>query len=141
LEDYNAKLNEQAAATTERDALAMMRTQRAENARMAGRQRALFAAAGVRMDTGTPLMTQVQTAQQAELRVAETRRQGEVTAQKLRTQAAIDRFGGQSAHNAGVLGAIGAGIGTVAKTASGMASGYASGAFKDSVLDFSTKKP
>ena len=73
--------------------------------RFRGSQRALLAKAGVRVEEGSPLLLQVETAAQAELDALTIRAGGDITAARLRQEAILQRMRGQSSRTAGFIGA------------------------------------
>lgn len=105
LNNYNAKLNEQAALDASRDARIKANAQRAQAEAIKGRQRALYAKAGVVSATGTPLLVQVAQAGELEMAALEQEQAGNSEAARLRSQAVLDRMSGKIARRSGNLGA------------------------------------
>lgn len=73
--------------------------------RFKGTQRALLAKSGVKVEEGSPLLLQVETAAQAELEALTIRAGGDITAARLRREAILQRMRGQFSRTAGFIGA------------------------------------
>lgn len=119
LNNYNAAVNDQAAADAARDGRILANEQRRKNESIKARQRALYAKAGVVTATGSPLLVQVEQAGQLELGALETQQQANVKAVQLRQQAQLDRMAGKIARTTGNLNAAATvlqGAGSVANT-------------------------
>ena len=119
LAKYNAAVSDQAALDAARDGRAAANVQRAQNARLQARQRALYAAAGVNIDTASPLMVRAQQAGELEMAALEQELQANSQAARLRSQAVLDRMQGTAARRAGTLGAAATvlqGAGQIAQT-------------------------
>lgn len=120
LDNYNASLEDQQAAVTQRDAAVNANRQRYQNRQLQGTQHAAIGASGVVGDVGSPLLVQAKQAAYMELNAQETERQGEVAAYNMRTQAQIDRYSGRVARRAGTMNAVG----TLLQGAGNAAAGY-----------------
>ena len=118
LNNYNAAVNDQAAADAVRDGKILANQQRQKNEAIKARQRTLYAKAGVVTATGSPLLVQVAQAGELELGALETQQQANAQAVRLRQQAQLDRMAGKAARTAGNLNAAA----TVLQGAGSMAS-------------------
>ena len=107
INEYNAKLAEQAALDKERDGKIIANATRANNERIKSRQRALFAKGGVVSGTGSPLMVMAEQAAQLEMGALDAERTATNESSSLRTQAVLDRMAGKAARQAGTLNAVG----------------------------------
>jgi len=119
LNNYNAAVNDQAALDASRDARIKANAQRAQAEAIKGRQRALYAKAGVVSATGTPLLVQVAQAGELEMAALEQEQAGNSEAARLRQQAVLDRMSGKIARKAGGLNATATilqGVGSMAQT-------------------------
>lgn len=105
LNNYNASVNDQAAADAARDGKILAANARAKNEAIKARQRALYAKAGVVSATGTPLLVQVQQAGELEMGALEVEQQANAKAAQLRQQAVLDRMAGKIARTTGGLNA------------------------------------
>lgn len=105
LNNYNAAVSDSAAKTAESEARAKANAQRAQAQRIKARQRALYARAGVNVNTGTPLVVQTAQAGELEMSALEIQQQGNVEAARQRNQAVLDRMAGKSAYKAGATNA------------------------------------
>ncbi len=97
----NAQMQEQEAKAVETSTNYKAQVQAAEARRMSARQRVLYAKAGVDLGSGSPLLVMAEDAGNAARDVFMTRYAGEVEATKLRNQASLSRFYGDTAEYAG----------------------------------------
>ncbi len=119
LNNYNAAVNDQAAADAARDGRIAANNQRQQNERLKSRQRALYAKAGVNIASASPLMVQMQQAGELEMAALEQEQQASSEAARLRSQAVLDRMSGKIARKTGTLNAVGTvlqGVGQIAST-------------------------
>jgi hypothetical protein len=92
--EYNAQVSEQQAAQIEQGAELDVMKQARNAKRMAGAQRAGYAASGVVGGTGTPLDVELESAAEAEMDMMITRWNGKVGASRAKSQAAYERMQG-----------------------------------------------
>jgi hypothetical protein len=92
----NAQVREEAARNSENETIENVRRMRRESRRNLARMRGRFAKAGVTAE-GTPLEVLADQAAEFELQAADEYRQGTIYANRLRTQADMDRMEGASA--------------------------------------------
>ena len=100
MSDYNAKLAENEAIAKEQAATAEAQRMRTEKEKVLARQRAAYAKSGAVITEGTPLLTMAEQAGLMELDIMNMQRTGAMSAQASKSQAALDRFSGQSAATA-----------------------------------------
>lgn len=117
LNNYNAMLEEQNAATQARDAAISANQTRRQNARILSTQRAVFAANGVVGDSGSPLLEEANQAGYLEMGALEVERQGNIASAQSRQRAVLDRAKGTIAYSAGQMEAIGTVLGGASKAA------------------------
>lgn len=118
LNNYNAMLEEQNAATQARDAAIQANQTRRQNQRVLASQRAAMAANGVVGDTGSPLLEQANQAGYLEMGALEVERQGNIASAQSRQQAVLDRARGSLAARAGEMEAVGTVLATGSKATS-----------------------
>ena len=100
---FQANVLQQQATRRRREATIRETDFRRRQARLSGRQRALFGGAGVVPSVGTPLLVQEDTAAEIELAALNIRAGGAVEATRLEQEAAFQRRFGRSASRAGAL--------------------------------------
>jgi len=105
INEYNAQLADQEAADASRDGRILANSQRAANAKIQARQRALFAKGGVVGGTGSPLLVLAEQAGELEMGALEVQRTANAEAGRLKSQAVLDRMAGKAARQAGTLNA------------------------------------
>lgn len=132
INEYNARVAEQAALDKERDGKIIANATRANNERIQSRQRALFAKSGVVGGTGSPLMVMAEQAAQLEMGALDAERTASNESSSLRTQAVLDRMAGKAARKAGALNAAGTILSGAGQAGSMYAAGRADGIFKTS---------
>ncbi|MDR1817424.1 MAG: hypothetical protein LBR07_04465 [Puniceicoccales bacterium] len=118
LNEYNAKVAENEAFAIERDAAAAAREASLQGMReaeaLAGRQRALYAAAGVDINSGSPLLVQAEGYGNAAISAANAGGAiigpAQSQASALRQQAVMDRFAGRTARATARANVIGTSI-------------------------------
>lgn len=98
-----ARALEENAARAREDAAREEGDQRRHNRQVLGRQRALFAKSGVKLE-GTPLLVQEETAREGELDALSIRRSGELRAGGFHDRAGLARLQGRSARAADMFG-------------------------------------
>jgi len=102
---FQARVFEQQAAFEQQRAARREAVFRRDVRRFKGTQRALLAKSGVKVEEGSPLLLQVETAARAELEALTIRAGGDITSARLRQRAILERMAGGSARTAGVIGA------------------------------------
>jgi len=115
---FQARVFEQQAAFARQRAARREAVFRRDVRRVKGTQRALLAKSGVKVEEGSPLLLQVETAAQAELEALTIRAGGDITSARLRQQAILQRMAGRSARTAAGIGAgasLLSGISTIAE--------------------------
>lgn len=105
LNNYNAKQETINAEATVRDANNTANAERRRNQQILGKQRAALSANGVAIDTGSPLLLQMESAANLEMGALETERQGGIAASRNLQQAELDRMSGTAARKAGTFNA------------------------------------
>ena len=105
---YNAQVAEQQAQTARQAATADAETKRRQMDRLLGAQRARYGASGVIGSEGSPLLVEMQSAEDAALDVARIRYGGEAQAYGLEQEARLQRYGGRQARRQSYLAASGA---------------------------------
>jgi len=116
LHKFNAEQREIEALTSERDGRVLANAQRAANAKVLSRQRALYAKSGVVLE-GTPLLVQAQTAGDLEKEALDIERVNNLDARRHSAGATQDLMSGKAARRAGNIGAVGGilqGVGSAA---------------------------
>jgi len=114
--EQNAKLAEQQAATLDQENRENMRRMAVENKRVMAKQRAGYAASGVRIDTGSPLEAQAETAAILEMDMLDQNRASQAQQSSLFSQAQSSRMAGRNYATAGTIGAAGSlfgGLGSI----------------------------
>lgn len=107
--DAQAALYERA-GTRQREINAIRETQqRAASSKLMGQQRARMAASGIEPSTGSALMTQVETARDAEFQALLTRSAGAFDAQTTEIQASLQRWQSRDIRSGALLNAALAG--------------------------------
>lgn len=101
---YNARLAEQEAQQRRQAAAIEAEQARERHDRTLAAARARYGASGVTME-GTPLLVMMRSEEEAILDVARIRARGAAEAQTLESQAALYKFAGKKAKQAGMLGA------------------------------------
>lgn len=101
--EYNAKLAEQQAVTLDQENRENMIRLRAENNRLMGKQAASYAASGIRIDTGSPLEAQADTAAILELSLLDQNRASQAQQSSLFGQAGALRVAGKNYAMAGKI--------------------------------------
>lgn len=105
LNNYNAQQETVNAQTAVRDANNAANSERHRNQQILGKQRAALAANGVAIDTGSPLLLEMNSAANLEMGALETERQGGIAASRGYQQAELDRMQGNVARKTGALNA------------------------------------
>ncbi len=105
INEYNAQLSDQQAADASRDGRILANSQRAANAKLQARQRALYSKSGVVSATGSPLLVMSEQAGELEMGALEVQRTANAEAGRLKSQAVLDRMAGKAARRAGNLNA------------------------------------
>jgi hypothetical protein len=114
---YNARVSENRATEVQNRAITAESEERQKASELQGRQRAIQAAKGVSVDTGTALRVQEDTALIGEVNAMRIRENARSQTEALETEAELTRFQGENAARQGTLGAIStvaAGAGKVA---------------------------
>jgi hypothetical protein len=101
--DYQAALAENSALAAGQQADMEERQQREKALRLLSNQRARAAKGGVLADQGSPLFTNLDTGEQAEIEALNIRRSGAIRSDGYRSQAALGRFRGEVDQQAGYL--------------------------------------
>ena len=101
---FNAALKEQEATRREQAGSLALSRRKKESAKLLSSQRAAFAKAGVRGDTGSPLLTQIDSAENLTLDALTEQFNIQTGVQQARAQAEIFRLKGKSAARAGKIG-------------------------------------
>lgn len=101
LSEYNARVSEMQAAEAQNKALYEANLQRRRTRALIGSQRAGLSAAGVSLDTGTPLSFLEETAANAEADAQMILREGLINRQSFESQAFLDRIQGRVAEAKG----------------------------------------
>jgi len=115
---FQAKVAEQQAASARQRAVRQEAVFRRDVKRFRGTQRALLAKSGAKVEEGSPLLLQEETAAQAELEALTIRAGGDITSARLRQRAILERMAGRSARTAGFIGAgasLLSGVSTIAE--------------------------
>ena len=113
--EFNAKVDEIQAESTENERAENVKRLRQRNRRLMGTQRARLAKAGV-IDEGSPLDLMAETAGELELGILDANRAAEAKKTGLRQQAGITRMEGRNLARARTLQSVGTGIGGVRQT-------------------------
>ena len=103
--NFNAKLSERQAEADRAQAASEADKKRRDIRRVLGSQRAQYAAAGVRGDTGTPAAVMADTAAEGERDVQTILRGGELRADEAENRARASRMQGRTGLVVGALGA------------------------------------
>ena len=114
---YNARVDENRATEVQNRAISLESEERQKAAEFRGRQRAILAARGVSVDTGTALRIQEDTELLGEINAMRIRESTESQVGALETSASLTRSQGRSALRQGALGGfatVAAGAGRVA---------------------------
>jgi hypothetical protein len=101
---FNATLKEQEATRREQAGALALSRRKKESEKLLSSQRAAFAKAGVRGDTGSPLLTQIDTAENLTLDALTEQFNIQTGVQQARAQAQLFRLQGKSAARAGKIG-------------------------------------
>lgn len=127
--NFNAKVKERNAALEREQSGARQAAEARERERILSRQRSAYAAAGLDVSQGTPLM--MEAAQDVELKLssAENRWRSEVASRNLETGAEIDRLEGRMARYGAKQKAVGTLLSGVADTSNSILGSMKSGAF------------
>lgn len=107
LANYNAdqeKINAEAAS---RDANIRANQIRARNKQIEAKQRAAFGASGVAIETGSPLITEMETHANLEMAALNAEREGGIEASKLLQQGELDKIEGANARRGSLYAAGG----------------------------------
>lgn len=118
---FQARIFEQQAAFTRQRSARQEAVFRRDIRRFRGTQRSLLAKGGAKLEEGSPLLLQVETAGQAELEALTIRAGGDITSARLRQRAILTRMAGSSARTAGFVGAgasLLTGVSTIAENLS-----------------------
>lgn len=107
LAQYNAQMAEREAKLAERRGQLAAEAQRRSNDQLLARQRAGYAASGVVVDVGSPLLVQAQQAGYAEMAILQELETGGMESDAFNQQAVLDRYEGASAKSASRLNAFG----------------------------------
>ncbi len=102
---FQARVTEQQAASARQRSARQEAVFRRDVKRFKGTQRALLAKSGAKVEEGSPLLLQVETAARAEFEALTIRAGGDITSARLRQRAILERMAGRSARTAGVIGA------------------------------------
>lgn len=102
---FQARVVEQQAAFARQRAARQEAVFRRDVGQFRSTQRALLAKSGVKVEEGSPLLLQVETAAQAELEALTIRAGGDITAARLRQEAILQRMRRQSSRPASFIGA------------------------------------
>ena len=116
--DFNAKVAKNNAIAAEQAAAIEAEQKREHYRRLMGTQRARQGASGVEISSGSPLLVQLDQAEQAALALSTTQYGGGVRAQGFNAEAELEGFSGSQAARAGTLTA-GASILTGVSSAAG----------------------
>lgn len=127
--NYNAGLDETQANQIELDARQNAIDARTDNRTYLSRQKAAYAAAGVDVNTGSPLAVRAATAMRLERRVQQGWSDAEAKATELRSRAQAERMYGASAADQAHLQAVGTALGGAARLIGQGYSDYQSGMF------------
>jgi hypothetical protein len=105
ISDINANIATQNAALARIDAKAEETRVRKSAEKLKGTQRAAFAASGVELGTGSPLLVLADTAREAEIEALTVRNRGEIKATGFEREAVGQKFVGEQQRRAGDSGA------------------------------------
>lgn len=119
--DYNARVDENAAKDVLNKARIVESEERQKAAELQSRQRAILAARGVDINTGTALKVQEDTELIGQINAMRVRQSAEQQASALQQQATLTRAEGRNAKRQGTTKAISTLIGTAGSLAGGMA--------------------
>lgn len=114
---YNAQRAEQEAASARQAAAADAETKRRQLDQVLGAQRARYGGSGVIGSEGSPLLVEMQSAEEAALDVARIRYGGEARSYTFEQEARLQRYQGGRARRAGVYSAILTGVEGASKAA------------------------
>ena len=103
--NYNAQVAESEAGVARVGAAREEEIHREKLNRLIGTQKALYAAAGVDISSGSPLLTFMETAEEGEKEAQYIRYGGEVEATSKLNEAKLNRYYGKQASRAGTIGA------------------------------------
>lgn len=120
VDEYNARVDENSAKEVRNKARIAENEERQKAAELVSRQRAVFAARGVNVDTGTALKVQEDTDLIGKVNAMRVRQNAEQQAQALETQAYLTKKEGKNAKRQGTMKAISTLIGTAGSVAGGM---------------------